>query len=53
VANYARNLLHEVEVVAHSCGVLNPYELGREHAYLVTANGLPQRLTDRYPNTAT
>jgi len=52
VANYARNLLHEVEVVAHSCGVVNPYELGREHAYLVTANGLPQRLTDRYPNTA-
>ena len=52
VANYARNLLHEVEVVAHSCGVVNPYELGREHAYLVTANGLPQRLTDRYPATA-
>jgi len=53
VANYARNLLHEVGVVAHSCGVVNPYELGREHAYLVTANGLPQRLTDRYPSTAT
>ncbi|WP_435217167.1 FMN-binding glutamate synthase family protein [Luminiphilus sp. nBUS_07] len=52
VANYARNLLHEVEVVAHSCGVVNPYELGREHAYLVTANGLPQRLTDRYPTSA-
>lgn len=52
VANYAKNLLHEVEVVAHSCGVVNPYELGREHAYLVTANGLPQRLTDRYPATA-
>jgi glutamate synthase domain-containing protein 2 len=52
VANYAKNLSHEVEVIAHSCGVVNPYELAREHAYLVTANGLPQRLTDRYPTSA-
>ncbi|MCH1492275.1 MAG: FMN-binding glutamate synthase family protein [Luminiphilus sp.] len=51
VANYARNLIKEVEIVAHSCGVVNAYELSREHAYLVTANGLPERLSKRYPGT--
>ena len=53
VANYARNLLKEVEIVAHSCGVVNAYELDREHAYLVTANGLPERLSKRYPGHTT
>ena len=49
VANYARNMIKEVEIVAHSCGVVNPYELGREHAYWVTASGAPQMLSERYP----
>lgn len=49
VANYARNMIKEVEIVAHSCGVVNAHELGREHAYWVTASGTPQMLTERYP----
>ena len=53
VANYARNLLKEVHTVAHSCGVINPHELNRGHAYLVNDNGLPVPLTDHYPDAPT
>ena len=36
VANYAANLMHEVEVIAHSCGVAEPRLLRREHLQIVT-----------------
>ena len=39
VANYAMNLRHEVEVIAHSCGVHEPRELKRYHVRLVQTNG--------------
>lgn len=35
VANYARNLMHEVEVIAHSCGVAEPRGLNREHMQVI------------------
>jgi len=50
VANYARNMLKEVRIVAHSCGVINPQDLSRDHAYIVSDSGLPEPLTKRYPN---
>ena len=53
VANYAKNLLKEVHTIAHSCGVLNPQELGREHAYFVNASGQPEPLTRRFPEVPT
>ena len=36
VANYAANLMHEVEVIAHSCGVAEPRLLSREHLLIVS-----------------
>ena len=53
VANYANNLMKEVTTLAHSCGVFNPHELGREHAYMINSHGLPQRLLDVYPEVPT
>jgi glutamate synthase domain-containing protein 2 len=35
VANYAANLMHEVEVIAHSCGVAEPRLLSREHLLII------------------
>jgi len=41
VASYATNLMHEVEIIAHSCGVAEPGLLDRRHAQVINANGLP------------
>ena len=49
VSHYAKNVLKEVTTIAHSCGALNPQDLGREHAYFVRGDGTPQPLIDRYP----
>ena len=42
VANYARNLMHEVEVIAHSCGVAEPRMLERRHAQVINETGIPK-----------
>jgi len=39
VANYCRNMVHEVEVIAHSCGVAEPRLLRRYHVRIVQASG--------------
>ena len=39
--------------MAHSCGVFNPHELGRQHAYIVTDAGLPEPLIKHYPHVPT
>ncbi|WP_164116088.1 FMN-binding glutamate synthase family protein [Sphingorhabdus sp. Alg239-R122] len=39
VANYALNLIHEVEVIAHSCGVDEPRGLRRKHIRIVQDDG--------------
>ena len=39
VANYCRNLVHEVETIAHSCGVAEPRLLRRYHIRIVQADG--------------
>ena len=49
VKNYALNLMHEVGVIAHSCGVKEARALTREHVYLIDNNGSPEPLTHRYP----
>ena len=48
VASYGRNLMHEVEVIAHSCGVANPRLLNRGHAQMIDAGGYPRPLADIY-----
>ena len=44
VASYANNLMHEVEVIAHSCGVAEPGQLDRSHAQIIDEAGVPRSL---------
>lgn len=49
VYHYVKNLLKEVEVVAHSCGVTEPRQLRRHHARMVVDGGRSVRLDDLFP----
>ena len=49
VYHYARNIRHEVGVIAHSCGVPEPRLLQRHHCHVVQANGLSLGLDVLYP----
>lgn len=44
VEKYALNLMHEVEVIAHSCGVVEPRLLCRNHAKVINSMGAPVSL---------
>jgi glutamate synthase domain-containing protein 2 len=48
VQNYVKNMVHEVGVIAHSCGVKEPRQLRRFHARQVTENGQSISLEDLY-----
>ena len=50
VTNYANNLMHEVCVIAHSCGVRGPRELNRNHVRIVTQDGVSVPVGDIYVN---
>ena len=49
VAHYCANLNHEVDMIAHSCGVRHARELRREHVRLVQANGQSMAFNMLYP----
>lgn len=49
VANYCMNLRHEVEVIAHSCGVSEPRRLRRMHVRVVQNNGRSLPMIELYP----
>lgn len=49
VANYARNLMREVGIIAHSCGVGDPRSLRRRHCRVVVDNGLSCSLEEMHP----
>jgi glutamate synthase domain-containing protein 2 len=49
VANYAKNMVHEVGVIAHACGVKEPRELERFHVRVVQSNGRSVPLDELYP----
>ena len=51
IANYHNNLVHEVESIAHSCGVVEPRLLTREHAAVVVDGGAVA-LDLLYPETS-
>lgn len=53
VYHYVKNLLKEVEVVAHSCGVSEPRQLRRHHARIVVASGRSVRLDELFPPQTT
>ena len=50
VCHYAKNMVKEVGVIAHSCGVKAPRQLRRYHARIVTANGLSVPLNELHPD---
>jgi len=51
VASYCKNMVHEVEVIAHSCGVHEPRQLRRYHVRIVqdTGKSIPMDLLYPYP----
>jgi len=49
VANYATNLMHEVCMIAHSCGLKDPRELRRWHCRIVCDDGISRRMDELYP----
>lgn len=49
VYHYHHNLVHEVEMLAHSCGVSEPRQLKREHAAMVVDGGRSVPLNIMYP----
>jgi glutamate synthase domain-containing protein 2 len=53
VADYVKNMVKEVGIIAHSCGVRSPRELERFHAQVVQSNGLSIPLNELYPGVNT
>jgi glutamate synthase domain-containing protein 2 len=49
VNRYARHIHHELEVIAHSCGVAEPRQLDRTHCRIVMENGKSIPLSALYP----
>ncbi len=49
VANYCRNMVHEVQVISHSCGVSRPRLMGRKHIRIVQNNGRSIPMDELYP----
>jgi len=49
VANYANNMNHEIDMIAHSCGVRHARDLKREHVRIVQASGQSVALNMLYP----
>lgn len=49
VANYCKSLVHEVEIIAHSCGVPEPRRLKRYHVRIMQDNGFSLPMDELYP----
>ncbi len=49
VANYAKTMIKEVEVIAHSVGVTEPRGIRRHHVRIVQDNGRSERMDKIWP----
>lgn len=49
VANFCKTLVHEVEVISHSCGVGRPRLLKRKHVRVMQSDGTSVPMDERYP----
>ncbi|WP_329742850.1 FMN-binding glutamate synthase family protein [Dyella sp. A6] len=49
VAHYARNVMREVGIIAHSCGLEDPRHLDRTHCRVVGDDGLSVPLVQLFP----
>lgn len=52
VAHYIENIVHEVGIIAHSCGVNEPRKLRRYHARLSLGNGCSAGLDEVFPDAS-
>ena len=52
VMHYAKNMVKEVGLIAHSCGVTEPRLLRRYHARIVTSHGLSVPLNELHPEVS-
>ncbi|MGB0438831.1 MAG: FMN-binding glutamate synthase family protein [Paracoccaceae bacterium] len=50
VANYAREIIKSVEMIAHSVGVAEPRQLRRSHVRIVQADGQSALMSTLYPH---
>lgn len=50
VASYIEHVNHEVAIIAHSCGVMEPRQLRRRHVRVVTFEGKSKTLDEIYPD---
>lgn len=50
VASYVKNMVREVGIIAHSCGVKNLRALNRSHARIVQENGTSLGMHEIYPD---
>ncbi|WP_095594851.1 FMN-binding glutamate synthase family protein [Actibacterium pelagium] len=51
VANYARSVIAEVEMIAHSVGVAEPRQMRRRHVRLVQPDGTSRLMIDIFPRS--
>jgi glutamate synthase domain-containing protein 2 len=49
VANYVNNMVKEVGIIAHSCGVKSPRSLNRTHARIVIGAGKTKGMDEVFP----
>lgn len=49
VTSYVNNMINEVGMIAHACGVKNPRALDRSHARIVVADGLTKSMDEIFP----
>ena len=49
VANYCKNMNHEIGVIAHSCGVKEPRPLTRHHARVIIYDGHSKAMDELHP----
>lgn len=52
VMHYVRNMVHSVEMIAHSCGVGEPRQMRRKHCRIVSQDGRTVGLDTVYPEPA-
>lgn len=50
VASYVNNMVKEVGIIAHSCGVTSPRALNRSHARVVQGNGTSLGMDEIFPD---
>ena len=53
MANYARNVNREIDMIAHSCGCRHARELWREHVRIVQTANQSVALNMLYPYSVT